>query len=111
MLCALGVAVRKRAKVDGNHAAIVDAWRKAGASVLSLAPLGHGAPDALVCWRPAAKIDNWVPDFELALFEIKDGSRKPSGQRLTEDEAAFHAKWPGKIHIVRSVTEALDLIK
>jgi len=47
----------------------------------------------------------------MALVEIKDGSRKPSEQRLTPDEEAFHAKWPGKIHIVRSVGEALDLIK
>jgi len=102
--------MRKRAKVDGNHAEIVAAWRKAGASVLSLAPLGNGAPDALVCcfkecWACDAPIQTYL------LVEIKDGSRKLSEQRLTEDEAEFHKNWPGKIHVIHSIDEALELIK
>ncbi len=99
--------MRKYARKDANHDAIFDAWRKAGASVLSLASLGDGAPDALVCYRIAPQ----APYFTYILVEIKDGSRKPSEQRLTEDEENFHDSWPGKIHIVRSVEEALDLIK
>ncbi len=105
--------MRKRGKLDSNHAEIVAAWRKAGASVLSLASLGDGAPDALVCWRSKRNYGLGCVFWEdaLALVEIKDGSRKPSEQRLTEDEAEFHSSWPGKIYIVRNVQEALDLIR
>ncbi|HXJ12305.1 MAG TPA: hypothetical protein VNH19_08530 [Candidatus Limnocylindrales bacterium] len=102
--------MRKYGRTDGNHKAIFDAWRKAGASVLSLAPLGNGAPDALVCWK-ACFDPECAECWCMALCEIKDGSRKPSEQRLTEDEAAFHAAWPGKIHVIHSIDEALELIK
>lgn len=40
-------------------------------------------------------------------MEIKDGELAPSRQRLTEEEAAFHATWRGPIVIVRTMAEAL----
>ena len=42
--------MRRNAKVDANHFEIVAAFRKLGASVLSLANLGRGVPDLLVAW-------------------------------------------------------------
>ena len=40
--------MRRNARIDKNHPEIVEAFRKLGASVLSLAPLGRGVPDLLV---------------------------------------------------------------
>ena len=40
--------MRRASRVDGNHAEIVDCFKKLGCSVLSLAPLGKGVPDLLV---------------------------------------------------------------
>ena len=40
--------MRRNARIDKNHPEIVEAFRKLGASVLSLAPLGRGIPDLLV---------------------------------------------------------------
>ena len=42
--------MRRNAKVDANHAEVVEEFRKLGASVLSLAMLGKGVPDLLVSW-------------------------------------------------------------
>ena len=40
--------MRKFGKTDANHADIVDALRRVGASVVSLASVGNGVPDLLV---------------------------------------------------------------
>jgi hypothetical protein len=76
--------MKKYARTDSNQAAIVKALRKAGYSVLSLAPMGKGCPDLLV---------NAGGD-RLRLLEIKDGSKPPSQQRLTPDQIKFHQAWP-----------------
>lgn len=41
----------RAAKIDSTHKAIVEALRKAGAGVQSLAPVGKGCPDLLVSYR------------------------------------------------------------
>lgn len=41
--------MRRAAKVDLNHGAVVDALRAKGYLVLSLAAIGKGCPDLLVC--------------------------------------------------------------
>ena len=86
--------MRFKAKVDGNHEEIVQALRKAGCQVLSLAAVGHGCPD-LLCLR----------SLRLYLLEIKDGSLSPSRRKLTPDQEVFHSLWPVKI--VTSIEEAL----
>lgn len=89
--------MRTRARIDDNQNDIVDALRKAGASVEpALARLGGGIPDILVGIRGVN-----------AIFEIKDGGKSPSRRRLTGDEAEWHAAWRGKVHIVESVEHAL----
>ncbi len=55
--------MRRAARVDGNHAEIVDFFKKLGCSVLSLAPLGGGVPDLLVAingitWLVEVKMPN-----------------------------------------------------
>lgn len=86
--------MRRRAKVDGNHEEIANAFRARGYLVLSLAALGRGVPDLLVL-EPAGR--------RFRLVEVK----QPKG-KLTEDQQRFQqAGWP--VTIVRTVEEALTL--
>lgn len=91
--------MRTRAKVDTNQKEIVTALRKCGYSVLHLHALGKGAPDILV--GVAGK--NY-------LFEIKDGERIPSQQKLTADEKVFHDTWNGQVAVVNSVEQIMNRI-
>jgi Holliday junction resolvase len=81
-------------KVDLNQGAIVDALRKVGVSVQSLASLGKGVPD-LVAAKGAM---TW-------LIEVKG----PKGQ-LTPDQVKWVAAWRGDVHVVRTVDDALRLV-
>lgn len=91
--------MRRAAKIDDNQNEIVQALRSIGAGVLSLAPLGKGCPDLLVCLGE-----------NTLLMEIKDGKKIPSKRKLTPAQVDFHATWPGKIAVVTSVDEALKII-
>ena len=84
--------MRRAARVDENQQAIVDALKRVGVSVEII-----GKPvDLLICCRG-----------ETALLEVKNPD---GGDRLTKDQVEFIARWPGKIHIARSVDEALRLV-
>ena len=86
--------MRRDAKIDLNQPAIVDALRKVGVSVVSLASIGQGCPDLV-----AAKGDKcW-------LIEVKG----PKG-KLTKDQERFILNWAGVVHIVRTVDDALKLV-
>lgn len=98
--------MRRRAKVDRNHAEIVEALRVKGWSVISLAPLGRGVPDLLIRRELPLCVD-CLCDAEMYLVEIKDGSKPPSARKLTKAEAEFHKRWP--VTILRSVDDALSL--
>ena len=76
--------MRRAAKVDANQQKIVEILRSAGATVQSLAAIGHGCPDLLVGWGR-----------KTLLMEIKDGSKVPSAQKLTEDQIKWHGAWMG----------------
>lgn len=79
--------MRNAARTDSNQVDIVDGLRKCGIAVEYIKkPL-----DLLVCCRG-----------ETSLVEIKseDG-------RFTKDQVEFMARWPGKIHVVKSLDEAL----
>ena len=82
------------ARSDANQAAIVEALRKAGASVRSIHRLGQGIPDLLVGYRGA----NY-------LLEVKS-----EGGELTPDELQFHETWRGCAAIVYDEREALRAI-
>jgi hypothetical protein len=92
-------AVRRAAKIDGNHAAIVAGLRSVGASVTPLHAVGEGCPDLLVGFRDA----NYV-------IEVKDGSLAPSERLLTPKQKKWHAEWRGKAHVANSLMEALLII-
>jgi hypothetical protein len=88
--------MRRRAKVDANQAAIVEALRALGCSVQSLATTGEGVPDLLV-GRDGANY----------LLEVKN--RKARG-KLNERQRAWHGAWRGQVAVVRNVGEALQAI-
>ena len=92
--------MRTAAKVDKNHKSVVDALRKVGASVQSLASIGKGCPDLLVGFQG-----------KLYLIEVKDGTNVPSKQLLTEDQKKWHDNWTGSpVYVVRSIDGALKIL-
>jgi hypothetical protein len=90
--------MRRAAKVDGNHGAIVEALRKLGIWVRSTAALGDGFPDLLV----------WFRQFHL--IELKDGAKPPSARKLTPAEELFFASCPGPKHLCNNLDEVLNAI-
>lgn len=84
----------KFAKVDANQEAVVSALRAAGASVQSMASLGHGVPDLLAAHRG-----------QVWLIEVKG----PKG-KLTPDQVEWISKWRGPVHVIHEPDEALRLI-
>lgn len=87
---------RRAQKIDANQPDIVDALRKAGASVEFI-----GKPVDLVIAYNGVNI----------MVEVKDGAKPPSAQNLTPDQIKFFANWKGPAFIVRSVDDALQIIK
>ena len=85
--------------MDDNHGDIVDVLRHAGCSVTSTAGLGGGFPDLCVGLMG-----------RNVLFEIKDGQKVPSKQKLTQAEQAWAASWQGEHYLVSSVDEALAIV-
>lgn len=70
---------RRAARVDSNQREIDDALRALGWLVWPTHRLGDGFPDRVI-----AKAGR------LVLLEVKDGSKPPSGRRLTPAEADAH---------------------
>jgi len=89
--------MRKAAKVDGNHSAIVNALRDAGFSVSSTAAIGSGFPD-VVCGLGGRTF----------LVEIKDGAKPPSARNLTPDQVKFRDSWKGDYTILESLEDVRD---
>ena len=92
--------MRRRGRVDENHAAVVDLLRGFGCSVVSTAGVGDGFPD-LVCGYHGTH-----------LLELKDGSLSPSRRRLTDDEREWHEAWLGEpVEVVESPAQAAELVE
>lgn len=91
--------MRKIARTDANQTAIMDALRRVGALVHSTAQLGGGFPDIIVGHRR-----------RLYMMEIKDGTKKPSAQKLTSDEEKFHALWWDYVYTVNSPEAAIKIL-
>lgn len=91
--------MRRAARIDDNQPAIVDAFRRLGCTVDHTHMVGRGFPDIAV-----------GVGGRTFLVEIKEGSKKPSAQRLTPSEEKWHAEWRGHVCIVRSADEVPDLV-
>ena len=92
---------RHARNVDANQVAIVEAFRRCGASVLHLHTVGGGCPDLLV---GVAGVDVQV--------EVKDGRKKPSAQALSEAQEEHRRSWRGRpVVVVRSAEQAWRLVE
>lgn len=80
-------------KVDAVHQVIAQAFRSCGCSVLSIAPIGCGAPDLVVGFRG-----------RTVLVEVKAEKGK-----LNERQREFWRDWKGRIVIART-TEDVERI-
>lgn len=89
----------RNAKVDANQSEIVKVTRKLGASVQHLHTVGKGCPDIIVGFRGC----NY-------LWEIKDGNKSPSKQKLNDLEVEWHLKWRGQVTVISSVNEAIAFL-
>ena len=89
---------RRAAKVDSTQPAIVDALRKRGAKVWSLATVGRGFPDLLVM-VPGMGSRGWF------LLECKT-----PGGKLTPAQVEWHAANDGVAHVVESPEEAIAIV-
>lgn len=86
--------MKTHGKVDANQREIVDALRAAGVEVYSLASLGGGCPDLLAGYRGT----NY-------LLEVKSATGT-----LTDDQRRWHAGWPGPVHVVRNIHQAIAAV-
>lgn len=91
--------MRRAAKVDANQSDIVCSLRAVGAMVEHLHAVGKGCPDIMVGFRG-----------QNVLFEIKDGDKPPSQQKLTPQQVKWHDEWKGQVHVVRDKFEAVALL-
>lgn len=91
--------MRRAARVDQNQGNIVDALRKTGGSVLSLAAHGRGCPDVLFGYGG-----------RTFLCEIKDGAKPPSARKLTPDQVAFRKDWKGDWTLLESIKDVQHFI-
>lgn len=92
--------MRRAAKVDGNHAVIVQAFRALGCTVQSLAAVGKGVPDLLVAF---AGLNH--------LVEIKDGSKRKSQRQFTKSQVVWASTWRAPRHLVESVEDVHRLVR
>ena len=86
-------------RVDANQKEIVEAFRAMGATVMHTHTVGNGAPDIVVGYQK-----------KNYLFEIKDGTKPKSAQKLTDQEKEFHKLWKGQVRIISDVTEVVEIM-
>jgi hypothetical protein len=92
---------RYAARRDENEPEIVDALRAAGWGVHRVSDAGF--PDLVASRGKRVLLIEVVGDEKSKKF------RKSQG--LTPVQQEFHREWPGVIHIVRTVDEALAVAK
>lgn len=89
--------MRRAAKVDASQAEIVEALRKMGCTVQSLAKVGDGCPDLLVGYM-----------YANILMEVKEPAVKG---KLRRSQADWHKKWQGVVGVVQTPEEAIQLVR
>ena len=94
---------RYAARRDENERDIIDALKLAGWSVYQVD--GRGFPDLVVA--------NGERTYLLEVIAPAKDAKYRHNQiaGLTEVQCHFHLQWKGIIHIVRSVEEALEVIR
>ena len=90
---------RRAARVDANQNEIVTMLRKMGYSVAITSDCGKGFPD-IVVGRSGRNY----------LFEIKDGNKPPSAQKLTDAEQQFADAWKGQYNVITCLDDAIKIL-
>jgi Holliday junction resolvase len=91
---------RRAARVDANQNEIVTMLRKMGYSVAITSDCGKGFPDIVV----GRSGKNY-------LFEIKDGNKVPSKQKLTDLEQQFADTWKGQYNVITCLDDAIKILR
>ncbi len=86
---------RRATRRDANEADIVDALRAAGCNVERL-----DQPVDLLVGRAGVNY----------LLEVKDGTRRPSERKLTDEQEEFFKVWRGQVLKVESPEDALRAV-
>lgn len=86
-------------KKDANHREIVAAFRKLGAGVVDLSPLGYGVPDLLVGTRRL----NY-------LVEIKNPGTSYGRRGGNPLQIAWANGWPSPVYVVEDTDDVLALV-
>ena len=87
--------MRKYGKTDIIQKQCVEAAKKLGASVVSLASIGGGCPDLLVGFRG-----------KNFLLELKSTPKAS----ITKDQKIFHEVFEGSIKVIYSVDELIETL-
>lgn len=90
--------MRRRARVDANHAAIRGALRLLGWTV---GATGRGMPDLVA-----------VKSGRCVFIEVKDGAKPPSARKLTPDQQRLHWSFQSAgfpVRVITSVDETRTL--
>jgi Holliday junction resolvase len=87
-------------RTDENQHEIIQALQQIGCAVADTSAAGEGFPDLVVGYHG-----------KNYLIEVKDGNKSPSRQSLTASQIRFHGRWRGQIAIVKSVNEAIELVR
>ncbi len=96
--------MRRAARIDANHREIVEGLRAIGAGVTSLAAVGGGCPDLLASYR-----GRWHA-LEVKQPAGPRGGASASGQHLRETQRRWIEQHRAPVHVVRSVSDALEAI-
>lgn len=92
--------MRYGAKKDANHADIVDAMRKCGATVHDLSTMGGGVPDVIA----------WVKD-QWRLVEVKNPKTGYGRRGLNKLQSKWLSQWRGgPVYVLKSVDDALKFV-
>lgn len=93
--------MRRAAKTDGNHLAILSGLRNVpdhDISVFSSHALGRGFPDLIAAYQG-----------RTVLFEVKDPTQ--AGAKLTPQQEMFFRNWRGEVYVVYTLHEALEYLR
>ena len=91
------MSFRRAAKVDANQGEIVKTFRGLGWYVLIISQLKNCC-DIIVS-----------KNGRTVAVEIKDGSKPPSAQKLSDGELKFKNEWQGEYALVKSIDDVIRI--
>lgn len=91
--------MRLAARKDANHDQIVKAFRSMCCGWIDTYQFGAPLLDGLL-----------EVNGVTVMVEIKDGSKRPSARKLTEGEEKTFATWRGRMAVISSIDEAIQLV-